>query len=120
MVYVSVEDFFQKTAGLPTLTREEARALAMRPGDAAARSRLIAGYLPMVANHIRRCEKNLQTLALVYDCLQALALVYDCLQALEQAVDSFDFLQNSETFAHRLSWHLRQATVRSILRQREG
>ena len=110
MVYVSVEDFFQKTAGLPTLTREEARALAMRPGDAAARSRLIAGYLPMVANHIRRCEKNLQTLALVYDCLQAL----------EQAVDSFDFLQNSETFAHRLSWHLRQATVRSILRQREG
>lgn len=32
---------------------------------------------------------------------------------------SFDFLQDSETFAHRLSWHLRQAVIKYIVDSRE-
>ena len=36
------------------------------------------------------------------------------LAALEQAVDHFDFAQSSETFTHRLSWYLRQATTKRI------
>lgn len=110
MPYISVQDFFEKTAGKTVITREEERRLAdaMARGDSAARGCLIAGYLPMVAGHIRHCKTHLQTLNLVYACLQAL----------ENAVDSFDFMQESEPFSHRLSWYLRQTTVRYIAQQR--
>ena len=106
MVYISVEDFLEKTRGLAKPTRQEelAWANAMKQGDAEARQRLIAGYLPQVAGHISRCNDNIRTLSLVYGCLAAL----------EQAVDRFDFAQSSETFTHRLSWYLRQATTKRI------
>ena len=40
-------------------------------------------------------------------------IVY-CQQALEKAVDNFDFFQESESFAHRLSWYLRQVATKYI------
>ena len=112
MLYVSLQDFFQKTANLPRLSRdaELALAAAMVSGDLTARAQLVEGYLPMVAGHIRHCK----------DQLQRLTLVYACLQALERAVDSFDFFQNSEPFSRHLSRYLRQATVRCIAQQREA
>lgn len=106
MHYITVTDFFKKSATCSRLTREEERACAaaMAGGDTAARERLIESYLPSVAGHIRRCKPHMQTLRLLYHCLSAL----------EKAVDSFNFLQDSETFPHRLSWWLRQATTRYI------
>ena len=110
MPYISVQDFFDKTAGLTKISREEELALAaaMAQGDAGARSRLIEGHLPMVAGHLRKCGTHFQTLGHLYSCLQAL----------EKAVGSFNFLQNSESFTHRLSWWLRQATTAYIAEQR--
>lgn len=110
MPYISVQDFLQKISGLTRLSREEELnlAAAMAQGDAGARSRLIEGYLPMVAGHLRKCGTRLQTLGHLYSCLQAL----------DKAVNSFDFLQNSEPFSHRLSWWLRQATTAYITEQR--
>ena len=112
MLYINVQDFFDKVAGLTVLTREEELELAVArsKGDATVRDRLIEGYLPMVAGHIRLCKEHLQTLNLVYACLQAL----------ENAVDTFDFMQESEPFSHRLSWYLRQTTVRYIAEQRNN
>ena len=109
MLYISVQDFLDKTAGLTKLSREDERQLAaaMTRGDPAARARLAESYLPMVAGHIRHCKKHLQTLTLLYACLHAL----------EKAVDSFNFMQESEPFSHRLSWYLRQATVQYITQQ---
>ena len=105
MLYVSLQDFFHKTANLPRLSRdaELALAAAMVNGDLTARTQLIEGYLPMVAGHIRHCKDQLQRLTLVYTCLQ-----------------SFDFFQNSEPFSRHLSRYLRQATVRCIAQQREA
>lgn len=110
MLYISLEDFFEKAASCCRLTRQEevACAIAMGNGDPAARERLLQSYIPMVAGHIKRCKPQLQTLKLVYTCLQAL----------EKAVDTFNFLQESESFTHRLSWWLRQATTRYIADQR--
>lgn len=110
MLYISLEDFYEKTASCCRLTRQEEVdcAIAVSRGDLAARDRLLQSYIPMVAGHIKRCKPHLQTLKLVYACLQAL----------EKAVDSFDFLQDSEPFSHRLSWWLRQTTVQYIADQR--
>ena len=106
MHYITVEDFFEKAAACKRLSREEERACAtaMDAGDSSARERLVQSYLPSVAGHIRRCLPHKQTLKHLYSCLSAL----------EKAVDSFNFLQDSETFSHRLSWWLRQATTRYI------
>lgn len=106
MLYISADDFFEKTRRISPLSREEERVLAekMKAGDSQARERLIAGYLPHVAGHIRQLPEQYHTLALV---------MRSC-RALEKAVDSFDFLQDSETFSHRLSWWLRQTTVAYI------
>ena len=110
MLYISIQDFFDKTAGMTRLSREEELALAtaMIQGDTTARNQLLNSYLPTVAGHIRHCKKHLQTIAMVYFCLQAL----------ERAVDSFDFLQDRKPFSHHLCRHLRQATVRCIVQQR--
>ena len=48
--------------------------------------------------------------------MQNLGLVLYCMQALEKAADSFDFLQDSEPFLHRLNRYLRQATVDYIVK----
>lgn len=107
MIYISVEDFYQKVSTLSPMSREEERACAkrMQEGDPTARKQLVDSYLPMVAAHVRRCGN-----------LQSLSLVMHCVQALENSVDRFNFLQDSETFSHRLSWALRQATTKHIVR----
>ena len=106
MLYISVQDFFEKTAEILPLGREEERACAarMRQGDEAARERLIRTYLPMIASHIKHAPQY----------IQGLHLVMLCVKELDSAVDTFDFLQNSESFAHRFEWQLRQIIVRHL------
>lgn len=108
MLYISVEDFFQKVSGLHPMSREEEIECARRmlSGDPDARKQLIESYLPMAASHVRRAPAQ----------QQSLSLVMHYVQALEKTVDSFNFLQNSEPFSHRLSWALRQAFTRHIVR----
>ena len=106
MVYYSIEDFYEKAENCLRMTRQEEIACArkMKAGDTTAREQMVNSYIPMVAAHMKRMKHDQQTLGLA---------VY-CMQALEKAVDSFDFLQESETFTHRLSWYLRQATTKRI------
>ncbi len=108
MIYVSVDDFYEKASLCKRLTREEELECArkMKAGDKEAREQLIQSYIPVVAGYIKHTKSHLQNLGLVLYCIQAL----------EKAVDSFDFIQDSETFSHRLSWHLRQAVTRYIVR----
>jgi DNA-directed RNA polymerase sigma subunit (sigma70/sigma32) len=110
MLYIHAQDFFEKVSAYKRLSRQEeiAAATAMKQGDAQARQRLMESYLPMVAGHIRRSKPRYRTLTLVYTCLQAL----------EKEVDSFNFLQDREPFAHRLSWRLRRTILEYILTSR--
>lgn len=107
MIFFGIEDFYEKATACQTMTREEEVECAkkMLNGDKEAREQLIQSYIPMVAGHIKHTKPDLQQLGLV---------IY-CMQALEKAVDSFDFLQDSETFTHRLSWWLRQATTKYMV-----
>lgn len=106
MVFVSIEDFYEKAEKCRVLTRQEEleAAVRMKNGELSARESLIESYLPMAANHVKHLHKDMQNLSLAMYCVAAL----------EKAVDSFDFLQDSETFIHRLSWHLRNATAKYI------
>ena len=106
MIFLSLEDFYEKAAACTRLSREEEIECARQMANGApdARERLLQSYLPSVAAHMKRTKPHMQTLALA---------IY-CCQALENCVDRFDFLQESETFSHRLSWYLRQATVTYI------
>ena len=108
MLYISAEDFFEKADQCRVLSRQEEIACAqnMTDGDSSARERLIESYTPMVAAHIKRSKPHMRTLGLVMYCMQAL----------EKAVDSFDFLQDSESFSHRLNWYLRQAVASYLVR----
>ena len=108
MVYISVEDFLEKAGACVRLTRQQdlEYAMAMKNGAMDARAQLIESYIPMVAGHIKYMKGS----------LQSLGMVMYCMQALEKAVDSFDFMQDSETFSHRLSWYLRQATAAYIVK----
>ena len=108
MIFSNIEDFYEKASICARLTRQEEIDCAkkMKTGDNAAREKLIQSYIPMVAGHIKHMKPHLQTLGLVLYCMQAL----------EKAVDSFDFLQDSEPFSHRLSWWLRQAVANYIVR----
>ena len=110
MVYISVKDFYEKSGSCYVMNLQEEIECArqMKNGDNDARERLIQSYVPMVARHIKRMQPHMQNLGLVLYCMQAL----------EKAVDSFDFLQDSETFSHRLSWGLRQATTNYIVNKR--
>ena len=108
MVFVSIEDFYEKAGRCAVLTPEEAMdcALRMKAGDETARERLIQSYTPMVARYVKRLRTPMQTLT---------AAMY-CMHALERAVDSFDFTKGSETFPHYLSLYLKQAAVKYIAR----
>jgi DNA-directed RNA polymerase sigma subunit (sigma70/sigma32) len=110
MLYISKDDFYQKAKTAVHLTREQEKAcaLAMSNGDIAARQKIIESYLPQVAAAIRKSPEHIQTLNTVYNALATL----------EQGVDSFNFLQDSESFSHHLSWRLRQCIVRCIADQR--
>lgn len=108
MLFITIEDFYEKAASCRRLTRQEELdcAAQMKAGDAAARQRLIESYLPAAAGHIKKAKPHLQTLGLA---------VY-CVEALEKAVDRFNFAQDSEPFVHHLSWALRQAVVSYMVR----
>ena len=107
MLFISVEDFFQKVHNTTRLSRtyEKDLALKMKAGDTEARQTIVDSYLPMVASYIRHSPKELQTLETIYSCI--------C--SLEKGVDSFNFLQDSETFTHHLSWRLRQCISRCLV-----
>ena len=109
MYFINAEDFYEKVSACTVMSRQEEFECAnqMKNGDSAARERIIQSYLPMVASHIKRTPSHMQNLGLILYCQQAL----------EKAVDSFDFLQDGETFSHRLSWHLRQAVIRYRLKE---
>lgn len=106
MLFTSTEDFFCKAAACEHIPREreKAYARAAAQGDAAAKAKLAEAYLPMVAAYVRRMPEEDRTLELVYRFASAL----------EKAVESFDFLQDSEAFSHRLGMCLRRETVRYI------
>ena len=107
MLYISAQDFYEKTKDLHPLSREEEKQLAekMKNGDDVARQKLIDSYIPMVAAVCKHMKPQ----------YQSLELIYRCMSALEKAVDRFDFLQDSETFTHHLSWVLRQTTTRYMV-----
>ena len=109
MLFINVQDFYNKAYEYKKLTREEEKALAQRmKDDLEARQALINSYLPMTAGFIDRLK----------DDYQSLELVYRCIQALEKCVDSFNFQQDGETFAHRYNWYLRQTITRYIVDSR--
>ena len=111
MLFVSIEDFYRQAKEKTRMTREEEIACAkeMQSEDslirAAAKQRLVDSYTPMIAAHIKRMRE-----------LESFSLAIYCMQALEKAVERFNFLQESETFTHRLNWWLRQATTAYIVR----
>ena len=67
MVYINADDFYKKTACIPPLTRREELEWArqMKLGEASARERLIRGYLPMVASHVKRLQSQYRTLGMI-------------------------------------------------------
>ena len=110
MLLIRLEDLFERAEKCRVLTTEEQIqcAVRMKDGDASARQALIDSYLPSVAGHIRRMNPDMQTLNHALHCVAAL----------EKTVDTFNFFQDGEPFRHRLSWALRQATTRYIVRDR--
>jgi DNA-directed RNA polymerase sigma subunit (sigma70/sigma32) len=104
MLIKSVDDFFEKTAGISRLSREEEKkyAILMQANDNDAREKIVESYLILVASRIRRLSPDMQTFELIYRCISVL----------EKAVDEFDFLQDSESFSHRLSILLQQSIVK--------
>ncbi len=106
MLFISVEDFFEKALVTVRLTREEEKSLAlkMKQGDAEARSSIINSYLPMAASYVKRAPKEVQTLNTVYLLVQSL----------EKCVDVYNFQNDGDTFAHYLSWRFRQCITRCI------
>lgn len=109
-LFISVDDFFQKVRSVTRLSRADEKdlALKMKDGDTEARQAIVNSYLPMVASYIHRSPKELQTLETIYSCIQSL----------EKGVDCFNFLQDSETFTHHLSWRLRQCITRCLVDRR--
>lgn len=110
MLFITVDDFFQKVHSTTRLSRNDEKkyALKMKEGDAEARQAIVNSYLTMVASYIRRSPKELQTLETIYSCVRSL----------EKGVDGFNFLQDSETFTHHLSWRLRQCITRCLVDRR--
>ncbi|MBQ1281175.1 MAG: hypothetical protein IIY16_02895 [Oscillospiraceae bacterium] len=106
MIFARLEDFYEKAAACTRLDRaaELDAYRRMKRGDAAARQELLESYLPMTAGFVRRSREP------------SLGLALACVSALERAADSFDFLQESETFTHRLSWYLRNAAAKWLVR----
>jgi hypothetical protein len=106
MIFVSVEDFFKQTSVIPPLTRQEEKILGKEKaaGNKNARDTLVEHYLPHVAAAVKHAPKEICTLKTVYACVAAL----------EKSVDGFNFLQDSESFSHHLSWRLRQCIAQCI------
>ena len=110
MLFISIDDFYQKIEGQKKLSREEEKHYAIKKneGDADAHNQIVQSYLPMVAWRIRSAPKN----------IQSLHTLYRCLGVLDDAVHKFDFLQDNEPFVHYLSWCLRQCITQCIAERR--
>ena len=106
MQEITMEQFYALAESCECLTRQEEIECAqkMKDGDLDEKAKMIASYIPMMAGHIKHMKPQFQTIELVSDCMKAL----------EKAVDSYDFIQESETFTHRLSWWLRETSTRYI------
>lgn len=109
MVYIDIEDFFQKAAACKRLSRQEEIdcAIRMKAGDSDARERIIQSYLPIIAGHIKRLPEHMRTLG----C----ALYFQA--ELEKAIDCFDFVQYREPFMNRINRICRQATAKYLARK---
>lgn len=106
MLFVTVVDFFAEADKTSPLTREKERSLAVELAEnKASREELIQGYLPMVASFIRRAPQKLHTPKTVYTCPDTL----------EKSIDSFNFLQDSESFSHHLSLRLKQTLTKGLV-----
>ena len=103
MLFISVDDFFDKVKKISPLTPEQEKSLGLVK-DAVAREKLVLGYLPTVAAFVRRAPKDIQTLNTVYECISVL----------EKAVDGFDFSRENARFAHHLCARLRQCITKCI------
>ena len=106
MLFISFDDFVNKVSGIEKLNPEKSAELylAMKAGNSSAREALIDGHLYLVKGHISRMKPEMRTLRHVMECVSAL----------NNAVDSFDFTTKSETFIHRLSFYLKNATTKYI------
>ncbi|MBQ9746907.1 MAG: hypothetical protein IJW21_08820 [Clostridia bacterium] len=106
MIFICTEDFYRKAADCERLSREreKAYALEMVQGDSGAREKIICSYLPLAASYVRRYTAE----------NGGLELIYRLVAALEKAADSFDFLQDGETFTHRLSLIFKKEITRYI------
>ena len=106
MLFTCKEDFLAKAAACERMTRESEKvyALAAKNGDAAALEKIIASYLPVAGAFFKRQSPEMQTLELAYRLCAAL----------EKEVSEFNFLQESESFMHRLSFSMRQTITRYI------
>ena len=99
-MFISIEDFYKKASECKPFSKEEEKVLAtlMDGGDEIAKEKLTKSYFNYVASTIKRLAKEMQTLTLVYNCLNAL----------EKSVETFNFMQDSESFSHRLTFVLRK------------
>ena len=106
MIFTDTENFFARASAEKLPSREEEKALAkrMKNGDCAARETLINGYLPMVASLVLRGPEEIRTLHTVYSCISEL----------EAEVDTFNFMQEGESFVHHLSRRLRQCITKCL------
>ena len=106
MVFTSPEDFYDKVSCFEKITREEEREIAarMRMGDTEAFLRIKNNYLIYVAAYIRRLPGELATVALIYKCI--------C--ELDKEIERFDFLNDGESFSHRLGTVLRRTVTAHI------
>lgn len=107
MLFISVDDFLQKARDVIRLSRNDEKKLSLEMESASVddRKAIVNSYLPMVVSYIRCSPKELQTLETIYSCV--------C--SLKKGVDSFNYLQDSETFTHHLSWPLRQYIKRCLV-----
>ena len=106
MLFISFEDFVGKVNLIEKLTPQKAEKLYidMKNGKTESREALIEGHLYLVKGHILRQNPEMRTFRHLMECVSAL----------NRAVDSFDFTTKSETFSHRLSFYLRNATTKYI------
>ena len=107
MLYISSQDFFDKVSKISRLPREKEKeyAVLMKSGDEGAKQLIINSYLPFVAAYTKRH----------FTYSQPLDIIYRFIATLEAAVDSFNFQQDSRSFADYLSTKFRQDLVNHII-----
>ena len=105
MLYTCSKDFFEETAKIKRLSREEEKKYGkkMQNGDEEAKRMLINSYLPVVASIIKRYTSN----------EPSLEVIYRAINTLEEIITKYDFQQDN-LFMNALSLSLRQIMTRYI------